>query len=59
MKTMTRLYPLAAVALFAVTLGQPSAALTQDASAVVTVEVEGIGTLTTPFKALSEKPPSP
>jgi 2-keto-4-pentenoate hydratase/2-oxohepta-3-ene-1,7-dioic acid hydratase in catechol pathway len=23
---------------------------------VVTVEVEGIGTLTTPFKALSEKP---
>jgi len=26
---------------------------------VVTVEVEGIGTLTTPFKALSEKPPAP
>lgn len=26
---------------------------------VVTVEVEGIGTLTTPFKALSEKPPTP
>jgi 2-keto-4-pentenoate hydratase/2-oxohepta-3-ene-1,7-dioic acid hydratase in catechol pathway len=25
---------------------------------VVTVEVEGIGTLTTPFKALSEKPPT-
>ncbi|MEZ5420561.1 MAG: fumarylacetoacetate hydrolase family protein [Vicinamibacterales bacterium] len=25
----------------------------------VTVEVEGIGTLTTPFKALSEKPPAP
>jgi 2-keto-4-pentenoate hydratase/2-oxohepta-3-ene-1,7-dioic acid hydratase in catechol pathway len=25
---------------------------------VVTVEIEGIGTLTTPFKALSEKPPS-
>ncbi len=26
---------------------------------VVTVEVEGIGTLTTPFKALSAKPPTP
>lgn len=26
---------------------------------VVTVEVEGIGTLTTPFKALSEQPPAP
>ena len=26
---------------------------------VVTVEVERIGTLTTPFKALSEKPPAP
>ncbi len=26
---------------------------------VVTVEVEGIGTLTTPFKALSQKPPTP
>ena len=26
---------------------------------VVTVEVEGIGTLTTPFKALSEKPAAP
>jgi 2-keto-4-pentenoate hydratase/2-oxohepta-3-ene-1,7-dioic acid hydratase in catechol pathway len=25
---------------------------------VVTVEIEGIGTLTTPFKALSEKPSS-
>lgn len=26
---------------------------------VVTVEVEGIGTLTTPFRALSQKPPTP
>ena len=25
---------------------------------VVTIEIEGIGALTTPFKALSEKPPS-
>lgn len=40
MKSMTFLFPLAGVALFAATLGQPSAAMAQDPVAVESVEVD-------------------